>query len=91
MSLLGGSALWVFENTVCGVHGEGRGGWPMQWAHLHALWHLGACMGTYYFIQFNAARRGTALGARVAAGGGENLLMPLYTIHQMPPDEAKQK
>jgi hypothetical protein len=57
---LGGSALWVFENAVCGVHGEGGGGWPLQWAHLHALWHLGACMGTYHFIEFNAVRRNLA-------------------------------
>lgn len=37
----GGSALWIFENTVCGVHGEGGGGWALQWAHLHAWWHIG--------------------------------------------------
>ena len=35
-----GSAMWVFENTVCGVHGEGGGGAPMQWLHLHAFWHM---------------------------------------------------
>lgn len=82
---LGGSALWVFENVVCGVHGEGGGGWPLQWAHLHALWHVGACMGTYHFIEFNAARRGAALGMKVTSGGGTNsLLMPLYVVHETP-------
>ena len=38
---LGGATLWIFENTVCGVHGEGGGGWALQWAHLHAWWHIG--------------------------------------------------
>ena len=73
---------------VCGVHGEGGGGWLLQWAHLHALWHIGASMGTYHFIEFNAARRGAALGMRVSAGGGKNL-MPLYVIHHAPPSKTK--
>ena len=45
-------------------------------------------MGTYHFIEFNAARRGAALGMRVSAGGGKNL-MPLYVIHHAPPSKTK--
>ena len=77
----GASALWVFENAVCGVHGEENGGWAIQVAHLHALWHIGACCGTYHFIQFCAARRGGALGLEVRSGGGENWYSPLFVKH----------
>ena len=82
---LGGAVLWIVENAICGVHGEGGGGELMQWAHLHAVWHVGAGMGTFHFIQFAAARRGEALGMRVRSAGGESaLLMPLYVIHDPP-------
>ena len=77
----GGSVVWVFENVVCGVHGEERGGWWMQATHLHAVWHAGACCGTYHFIQFCAARRGGALGLKVSQGGGEKPWSPIFIKH----------
>jgi hypothetical protein len=67
----GGSVFWIFENVVCGVKGEEKGGWPMQWAHMHAVWHAGACLGTYHFIQFCSARRGEALGFDARAEKGD--------------------
>jgi hypothetical protein len=68
------------------------GGWWMQAAHLHAFWHAGACMGTYHFIEFCAARRGTALygSERVSAGGG-TMLMPLYVIHDQTGDGERKR
>ena len=89
---LGGAALWIFENAVCGTKGEMGGGWWMQAAHLHAFWHAGACMGTYHFIEFCAARRGTALygSERVSAGGG-TMLMPLYVIHDQTGDGERKR
>ena len=84
----GGSAVWIFENAVCGVRGEERGGWPMQWAHLHAVWHAGACLGTYHFIQFCSARRGGALGLEVSKKGGAQPWRLPYVVHSRRPVEA---
>ena len=78
----GGAVLWAVENAVCGVRGEEKGGWVMQMAHLHAFWHAGACMGTYHFIEFCAARRGAALRVEVELreGGGGGVL-PSFVAH----------
>jgi hypothetical protein len=46
-------------------------------------------MGTYHFIEFNAARRGAALGLRVSAGSGTGPLFPLYVIHDLPNNKTK--
>ena len=88
----GGSAVWIFENVVCGVTGEEGGGWPMQWAHLHAVWHAGACLGTYHFIQFCSARRQGALGFNVRAKGGDTWRSPLsYVAHVAADDRDKRE
>ena len=88
----GGSAVWIFENVVCGVKGEEGGGWPMQWAHLHAVWHAGACLGTYHFIQFCSARRQGALGFNVRAKGGDTWRSPLsYVAHVAADDRDKRE
>ena len=78
----GGSVFWIFENVVCGVKGEEKGGWPMQWAHMHAVWHAGACLGTYHFIQFCSARRGEALGFDARAEKGDAFWNLPYVKHE---------
>ena len=78
----GGSVFWIFENVVCGVKGEEKGGWPMQWAHMHAVWHAGACLGTYHFIQFCSARRGEALGFDARAEKGDTFWALPYVAHK---------
>ena len=87
----GGSAVWIFENVVCGVKGEEGGGWPMQWAHLHAVWHAGACLGTYHFIQFCSARRQGALGFDVRAKGGATWRSPLPYVARVAADNRDKR
>ena len=54
----------------------------MQWAHMHAVWHAGACLGTYHFIQFCSARRGEALGFDARAEKGDTFWALPYVAHK---------